>query len=115
MIPVTRCRLSCGVTHEFYEDKIQKGFLKPDNSYQIYIIKINNPEDKLYQYSELVLIETNYDTYYPVVMLGMNIADKYTAYMCDVKSEVEHIEKDILVRLIPPKHLKRLERVLANV
>jgi len=115
MISVSRCRLSCGLTHEFYEDKIPRHILKPDNSYQIYIIKINNPEDKLYQYSELVLIEVSYERYYPVVMLGMNIADKYTAYMCDVKFEVEQIEKDMLVSLIPPNHLKRLQRVLANV
>ncbi len=115
MIPVSRRRLSCGIIHEFYADKLPKGVLKPDNSYQIYIIKINNPDDKLYEYSELVLIETTHDTYYPVVLLHKNIADKYTAYMCDVKCEIEYIKKDVLTRLIPPSHISRLERVLANV
>lgn len=112
MIPVARRRLSCGIINEFYADKLPKGVLKPDNSYQIYIVKINNPEDGLYEYSELVLIETTHDTYYPVVLLRMNIADKYTAYMCDAKCEVEYIQKDLFTRLIPQTHVKRLEKVL---
>jgi hypothetical protein len=112
MIPVSRRRLSSGLTHEFYADKIPKGILKPDNSYQIYIIKINNPEDGLYEYSELILIETTHDRYYPVVLFNKNIADKYTAYMCDVKCDIEYIHKDMLIKLIPPTHLSRLEKVL---
>ena len=115
MIPVTRRRLSSGIINEFYADKLPRGALKPDNSYQIYIIKINNPEDGLYEYSELVLIETTHDTYYPVVLLHKNIADKYTAYMCDVKCEVEYIQKELLTRLIPHSHINRLEKVLANI
>ena len=114
MIPVSRCRLSVEAVHEFYSE-LHNGVLKPENSYQIYIIKINNPEDGLYQYSELILIETGIDTYYPIVMLNINIASKYTAFMCDIKTNSEVVEKDTIMRIIPVRHLKRLEKVLSRI
>jgi len=113
MIPVTRCRLSVNTVHEFYSDKLHNRVLKPDNSYQIYIIKFNNPEDGPYQYSELVLIESGVDNYYPIVMLNINISSKYTAYMCDMNTNSEVVEKDTIIRIIPVRHLKRLEKVLS--
>lgn len=114
MIQVTRCRLPEYIVHEFYQNKMPN-VLKPSNSYQVYIIKIKNPDDKIFEYSELVLIETSYDKYYPVLLLGVNISDKYTAYMCDIKHESEEIELDTLVKIIPTTHLKRLERVLERL
>ena len=115
MISVSRCRLSVDSVHEFYSDKLPNGVLKPENSYQIYIIKINNPEDRLYQYSELVLIESGPDVYYPIVMLNINISSKYTAFMCDIKTNSEEVEKDIIMRIIPVRHLTRLEQVLSRI
>jgi hypothetical protein len=115
MLSVSRCRLSVDAVREFYSDKLHNGVLKPDNSYQIYIIKINNPEDKLFEYSELVLIESGVDTYYPIVMLNINISSKYTAFMCDIKTHSEEIEKDTICRIIPITHLKRLEKVILHL
>jgi len=115
MIPVSRCSLSVEAVHEFYSDKLHNRVLKPENSYQIYIIKINNPEDGPYQYSELVLIESGADNYYPIVMLNINIASKYTAFMCDIKTNSEVVEKDMIMRIIPIRHLKRLENVLSRL
>jgi len=115
MITVFRCRLSVDAVHEFYSDKLHNGVLKPENSYQIYIIKINNPEDKLYEYSEMVLIESGIDIYYPIVMLNVNVSSKYTAFMCDIKSDSEEVEKDTIIRIIPERHLKRLEQVLSRI
>lgn len=115
MISVSRCRLSVNTVHEFYSDKLHNGVLKPDNSYQIYIIKFNNPEDRLYEYSELVLIESGVDTYYPIVMLNINISSKYAAFMSDIKTNSEEIEKDTIIRIIPVRHLKRLEKVICHI
>jgi hypothetical protein len=115
MLSVSRYRLSVDSVHEFYSDKLHNGVLKPENSYQIYIIKINNPEDRLYQYSELVLIESGVDIYYPIVMLNIDISSKYTAFMCDIKTESEKVEKDTIIRIIPERHLKRLEQVLSRI
>ena len=84
MIQVERFRLSSAMVHEFYEDKIPRGVLKPSNDYQIYIMKINNPDDRLYEYSELVLIETTHGRYYPVIMLNINISNKYHYYSLPV-------------------------------
>lgn len=115
MLSVSRCRLSVGAVNEFYSDKLHNGVLKPDNSYQIYIIKINNPEDRIYQYSELILIESGVDIYYPIVMLNIDISSKYTAFMCDIKMNTEEVEKETIMRIIPERHLKRLEQVLSRI
>jgi hypothetical protein len=115
MISVSRCRLSVDAVNEFYSDKLHNGVLKPGNAYHIYIIKFNNPEDRLYEYSELILIETGVDIYYPIVMLNINISSKYTAFMCDIKIHSEEVDKDTIIRIIPVRHLKRLEKVLSNI
>ena len=115
MISVSHCRLSVDAVHEFYSDKLHNGVLKPENSYQIYIIKINNPEDGLYEYSELVLIESGVDIYYPIVMLNINISSRYTAFMCDIKTNSEEVEKDTILRIIPIRHLNRLEQVILRL
>lgn len=115
MIPISCCRLSVESVHEFYSDKLHNGVLKPENSYQIYTIKINNPEDGPYQYSELVLIESGVDNYYPIVMLNINISSKYAAFMCDMNINSQVVEKDTIIQIIPVRHLKRLETVLSRI
>lgn len=112
MVRVYCYRLSIKYIEEFYQEKIPEGILPPSNHYTVYIVKINNPCDKLFEYSEIVLLKLNENKLYPILMLNISIASKYASYFCDIMFIEEDISKDHLLELIPAKHVERLARVL---
>jgi len=110
MVKVFCYRVSSKHVHDFYEDKIP--ILPPSNTYTIFIVKIDNPEDKLFEYSEMILIKIGEKKYYPVLMLNVSIASKYCATMCDMVNEIEEMHKYDFIEKIPKNHIERLPFVL---
>jgi len=110
MVQVCCYRLSSVQIEEFYKDKLPG--IPPSNHYTVYLVKIDNPEDKLFEYSELVLIRINQQRHYPIVLLNISIASKYAAFFCDIKGHEEELNKNDLIDYIPKSHLKRLSVVL---
>ena len=110
MVKVCCYRLSSERVEEFYKEKLP--VIPPSNHYTVYVIKIDNPEDKLFEYSELVLIRINPQRHYPIVMLNISIASKYAAFFCDMTGHEEELNKNELIDYIPPSHLERLSVVL---
>ena len=113
MVNVYCYRVSSKHVHDFYEDKIP--ILLPANSYTIFIVKIDNPEDKLFEYSELILIKLGEKKYYPVLMLNISIASKYCATMYDMVNEEEEMDRSDFVEKIPTNHMERLSTVLSKM
>ena len=116
MLKVYCYNLSYKTIEEFYGDKIPNGFLPPSNQYIVYVVKMKNSEDKLFEYSELVLIKIKPSRLYPVVMLNINISSKYSAFFCDATSEVDYIDKyDLIDGKINANHMERISVVLDNL
>ena len=112
MVQVYCYRLSAKYVEEFYKEKLPDGALQPANHYTLYIVKIDNPDDKHFEYSEFVLLKINERKFYPILMLNISIASKYAAFFCDTVSIEEDIAKRDLIEMIPEKHVVRLSRVL---
>jgi len=112
MVQVFCYRLSTKYVEEFYQEKLPDGVLPPSNHYTVYVVKIDNPDDKHFEYSEFVLLKINERKFYPILILNISIASKYAAFFCDTVCIEENIAKRELIELIPAKHVERLSRVI---
>jgi hypothetical protein len=110
MVKVVCYRVSGKHVIQYYEDKVPMIFQA--NSYSIFIIKIDNPDDKAFEYSELILIKIGEKKYYPVLMLNISISSKYCATMCDMVNETEEMHKYDFIEKIPKNHIERFSVIL---
>lgn len=112
MVRVYCYRLSSKYVEEFYQEKLPDGVLPPSNHYTVYVVNIDNPDDKHFEYSEFVILKINERKFYPILMLNISIASKYAAFFCDIASIEENFDKNYFIEMIPTKHIVRLSRVL---